>query len=119
MFKDPTEQLKTHIIKTKYFNWMHDGKNKQCDIIFFENGKVEHTNMKYKQSKQRKFINRGFWQCTEAKKMIAKFGQVGEHTLEFSEDLSEAVLINPMRNPQTKMIANPEDLTNGIYTQKM
>lgn len=38
MFKDPTVKLKEHIIKNKYFDWMHDGKNKQCDIIFHADG---------------------------------------------------------------------------------
>jgi hypothetical protein len=28
MFKDPTIKLKEHVIKNKYFDWMHDGKNK-------------------------------------------------------------------------------------------
>ena len=74
---------------------MHDGATKNGEYIMREDGTCTGCG------------GEGTWQITEKHVITAKFHGV-THRLKFNADASEAVLLEPVRNPQTKMVKSPD-----------
>lgn len=72
---------------------MHNGQDKNCDVNFREDGQMTGCGAE------------GTWRILDLKTLWADFQNI-EHTLEFNEEATEAVLITPARNPPSRMSIN-------------
>jgi hypothetical protein len=70
------------------FDWMHNGSNKNCELVVRENRTVNGCGSEGKWSME----GRIFW----------TFFHNIHHKMEFNEDYTEAVLLEPVRNPQSR-----------------
>lgn len=87
------ESLALRIISIGDFDWLHDGETKSGDLKFWDDGSIE----------SRFGDGHGNWHIEDPTHIIAHFG-VLDHKLEFNLETFEATLVDPVRDPASKMV---------------
>lgn len=87
-------QLKDRVVERKW-DWLHNGLDKTCDCVFREDGTMTGCGAQ------------GSWVVVDADTIWTRFHNI-EHTLQFNVEATEAVLLTPMRDPQSRMRMNSD-----------
>jgi len=74
---------------------MHDGAKKNGEYVMRENGTCTGCG------------GEGTWETVEKNVITTKFHNIN-HRLKFNADATEALVLEPVRNPQSKMVKSAE-----------